>query len=478
MNYYDLLLARNLANKGDITTESLSVTANGTYSEQGKAYSPVNVNVPLGTKSITQNGTYDAEDDDLKGYSSVEVNVPNKYVYGFHINGNESDPDKMVTYLEDAIGMTPAHMDYTNDVFDYGSWSDIWFIKYLKPCILGQDGTVIKYLDKNDYSKDVDGNTVDIGGTLADANVMIEFPKIFYKIVPDVGDSTSASVYFSPFKLDDGYHDYAYINYQGIHKEHFYLAAYNSSTISNTLRSLSGQTTTKTKSLNGTTEISYAEANGNGWSIEHNGMITLVNLLLVLMGKSTNTQAVYGQGLVDSGTEAINNSFPTGIHNAKGLFYGTNSGTASTYTNAVKVFGIENWWGFIWNRYYGDMLVNGVTKTKYCYGKEDGSTTDSFNTTGEGYITTSTPTPTGTSGQYCIAAHWDSNGFSTYSTNSSTGSASKYYCDGLWFSNSGSHVAYRGGRSHNGALCGAFFRAASDAVSLAAWTLAARIAYI
>ena len=47
MNYYDTLLARNLANKGDPTIEGLSVTENGSYSETGKAYSPVIVNVPL-----------------------------------------------------------------------------------------------------------------------------------------------------------------------------------------------------------------------------------------------------------------------------------------------------------------------------------------------------------------------------------------------------------------------------------------------
>lgn len=48
MNYYDILLAKKL-NKGggEITVEGLSVTENGTYSEVGKAYSPVVVNVEL-----------------------------------------------------------------------------------------------------------------------------------------------------------------------------------------------------------------------------------------------------------------------------------------------------------------------------------------------------------------------------------------------------------------------------------------------
>lgn len=36
----------------------------------------------LGTKTITANGTYDAEDDDLDGYSSVTVNVANSYSAG------------------------------------------------------------------------------------------------------------------------------------------------------------------------------------------------------------------------------------------------------------------------------------------------------------------------------------------------------------------------------------------------------------
>ena len=42
-------------------------------------------------------------------------------IYGMHIDGSESDPDSMITYLEDAVGMTPAYMDYTNDAFNYGS---------------------------------------------------------------------------------------------------------------------------------------------------------------------------------------------------------------------------------------------------------------------------------------------------------------------------------------------------------------------
>lgn len=94
MSYYDILLAKNLSGGGgggDITVESLSVTANGTYSApSGKAYSPVVANVPNSytasdegkvvsngalvsqtSQTIDTNGTYDTTLKD-----EVVVDVP------------------------------------------------------------------------------------------------------------------------------------------------------------------------------------------------------------------------------------------------------------------------------------------------------------------------------------------------------------------------------------------------------------------
>ena len=416
----------------------------------------------------------------IHAYTKNTISVVGIEKYGFHIDGSKSVPTEIVSYLSDCdnANYTPAHMDYTNDVFDYGSWESAWFIQGVKPCILGTDGTVIKYLDKNDYTKDIDGYTVDIGGTLANANVMVEFPKIWLKVVPDNGDNTSANVYISNLKLDDGYKDYAYINYQKTHKNHFYLSAYNSSTIDSKLRSLSGQTTTKTKTLAGTTEISYAEANGAGWSTEHAGQIMLINFLLLLMGKSTNTQAVFGEGLHTNGSEAVNNNFPTGVHNTKGLFYGTNSGAAATYTNAVKVFGIENWWGFQWQRYSGDILSSNTLKIKLCYGQEDGSTVDNFNTDATGYRIVSGGSATGTSGQYISQMIFDTGGMYAKEANNSNASSTSKYCDGYWFSGSGVRFALRGGDSYYGALVGAFCVNRGNAVGSAYWNVGARLSYI
>ena len=392
-------------------------------------------------------------------------------VYGFHINDSESNPSSKVTYLADAVGMTPAYMNYTTGQFNYGSWQDAFFMP--RPCILSQTGQVMKYLNPNDFTKDVDGNTVAIDGGLVGANVMIEFPKIWYKVVPDSDNSYSGSVYISSVKVDEGYKDYAYIDYQGNHKEHFYMPAYNGSLVNNVMRSISGQTVNKSKT--GQQEIDYCTANGNGWYTEDAGEIMLINFLLILMGKSTDTQTVFGQGLHTNGTETINNGFTTGIHNDKGMFYGTNSGTiaSGSYGNAVKIFGMENYWGFQWRRYAGNMLVSGVRKIKLCYGNEDGSTSFAFNGTGDGYVNVG-QTPSGTSGGYISKMKFTHDGM--YSAVSS-GSSSTYYCDGQWYNNSATCYALRGGDSYYGSLVGAFSVALSGAFASAWWNVGAAPSY-
>lgn len=381
----------------------------------------------------------------------IEEGGGGRPVYGMHIDGNESDPTSMITYLADAEGMTPVHMDYTNDKFDYGSWGDT-FILNEKPCVLNSDGTVYAYLNKDDFTKDVYGNDVTAivdGTTDFGQNIMIEFPKIYMKIVPDTNDSKSASVYFSPVKLDIDYKDYAYIDKSGNHKEHFYMPTFNGSLVNGVMRSLMGKTVSN--NLNAQQEINACVANGIGWYTEDAGEVMLINMILLLIGKSTDTQTVFGQGLSNGGSEDINNGFTTGVHATKGMFYGTNSGTASTYTNAVKVFGIENWYGFQWRRYAGDINNKGTRKIKLCYGRGDGSTTDSFNIGGTGYVDVGA-TPSGTGGGYISEMKFTESGM--YSKISS-GSSSTYYTDGQWFNNGQVNYALRGGDSDGGSSVGA-----------------------
>ena len=400
-------------------------------------------------------------------------------VYGFHIDGNEDDPASNVTYLRDAVGMTPAKMDYTAGKFNYGTWGDAFFMP--RPCMVKQDGSVDYYLDSNDYSKKADGTASDVADTTYNGNAMMEWgkdgKKIWMKIVPDTNDEKSGSVFIADHKADDDFHDYPFHNSKGVSVPHFYTPIYNGAIIDNKMRSISGTQVSKTKTAQ--QEIDAAQLNNAVaadviWNTELFSDIQLINALLILIGKHTDTQTTFGEGLHTGGTEAINDNFRTGVHDAKGLFYGTNSGAIAdgSYGNAVKVFGMENWWGFQWRRYQGHIMVDGVQKVKNTYGTEDGSTVSAYNLTGDGYISVGA-TPTGTSGQYLCEMLFSPRGILPKKADNTVGASSKYYCDGFWFNNSGTRVPYRGGYSAYGAWDGAFSAYLSADASHAWWGLGA-----
>lgn len=389
-------------------------------------------------------------------------------IYAFHIDANESDPSEAVTYLKDAVGMVPAKMNFTSGKFEWGSWQDAFFMP--KPCMLNSDGTVDYYLDPDDYTKKEDGTPSDVANTAYDGNAMMEWgqngKKIWMKIVPDA-DHLGASVYVADYQADADYHDWPFHNSAGESTDHFYTAIYNGSLISDKLRSLSGQAVMKTKTAE--QEVNYAKANNVGsadkWNIDIYSDAILINMLLYMMGKSLDTQTVYGMGLVNSGTEAINDAFRTGVHNTKGMFYGTNDGAAATYTNAVKVFGMENWWGVQLRRTLGMLIVDGAIKFKNTVGTEDGSTVNGYNLTGEGYKSAGV-SPVGSSNNdgYVKEMYFTEDGM--FPKTAIGGSSSTYYCDWLYFIASGVGVPRRGGYSAYGLHAGASswaFTAASSA---------------
>ena len=396
--------------------------------------------------------------------------------YGFHIDGSESVPSAKITYLADAVGMEPAKMDYTNDVFDYGSWKDAFFLP--RPCMLKSDGTVDYYLDPDDYTKKADGTASDIANDAYDGNAMMEWGKngrkIWYKIVPDANDDTSASVYIADYQVDEGYVDYPFHSFDGASHNHFYTPIFNGwLDTNNKLRSISGKQVMASKTA--TNEVTYATNNNPAdtpiWNIEQYCDIVLITLLLWLMGKSTNTQDVFGNG-ISSGSQAGCEAYRTGSLNDKGMFYGKD-GSVNT-TTAVKVFGMENFWGLQWRRYQGHLLIGGSQYVKMTYGQEDGSTADGFSLAGTGYINKGHQ-PTGTSGQYLKTQEYDSMGFYPKNANNTDASATKYYCDGLWFNNSGTRVPLRGGSSSSGALDGASAVDLCYAASYAYWYLGASL---
>ena len=391
-------------------------------------------------------------------------------IYGFHINGSESDPEAAVTYLADAVGMNPAGMSFSSGgSFSYGSWERAFFMP--RPCMLKYDGTVDYYLKENDYTKKEDGTASDVTNTSYAGNAMMEWgrndKKIWMKIVPTSGDAKSGDVFIADYQADPDFHDWPFHNCDGVSVPHFYTPIYNGSLIDGKLRTLSGQALIFGKTAQ--EELDAAHANNPGqdilWETEVLADIELINALHYLMFKTLDVPAKLGLGFTSS-NEAGMKAWRTGELNTKGLFFGYNDGT-----HAVKSFGMENWWGMQWRRYLGHIMVNGSQKCKLTRGTEDGSSAEGYNLTGDGYITKGV-TPGGTSGGYISEVTFTEHGIFP---KTASGSSSTYFCDGLWFNNAITSVPLRGGRAASGVKCGVASVNLNSAAGDADWNVGASL---
>ena len=79
-----------IPNEYIIPSGEIEFTQNGTYDVADKASAKVNIKEKvLGTKTITKNGTYKASDDDLDGYSEVEVETSGVDINDYYVtSGN------------------------------------------------------------------------------------------------------------------------------------------------------------------------------------------------------------------------------------------------------------------------------------------------------------------------------------------------------------------------------------------------------
>lgn len=376
-------------------------------------------------------------------------------VYGFRISA-EQDGSCSVSYLEDAIGATPAFMDFTTGRFNYGSWENAFFMP--KPCMLKFDGTVDYYLDPDDFDYRSDGVTPsDVANENYEGNAMIEWNKIWYKIVPLEGRDGCADIFISDHKADDDYVCYSFIDNNGNEKDHFYTPIYNGTYTHGKLRSLSAKT--HTVNVSGKVLCSYAEANGEGWSAETYVDRVLINCLLVLMGKSLDSQKIYGYGHYTGGSNASSH-YKTGLLNRRGMFWG------STGNTGVKVFGIENYYGEVDRATLGVMNLKG----KY-YIKLHGP----YNTTGEGY-TEAGDVPNSTGGSHFITKmNFDNNLILPSACRG--GPESTCYADSMRSVITKNSMLFCGGASYYGLRVGAFTFDVGSEASVSTWGRGAACSY-
>lgn len=412
-----------------------------------------------------------------KVYNFAPTNMFGAWLYGYVELDNEATPGSRITYLEDNKNFSPCKMNFTSDLFNFGSWQNSPLISWnnMRPCMLynnssGQNGKVAYYLDPNNLGKIYNSDTnSDIANTNFAGNAMVEVRRVFTKVITK-NDETGRKtfVYFSNVKLDSGFECWPCKRADGTYNDFFYMPIFNGSFISNTVRSLSGQSV-----MNGKTaqqEIDGARVNGNGWDTETHGQNQYFIHLFKLLFKTSDSQSALGQGKSNGGSDA-GALLKTGTMNDKGIMWGS-----TNIALGVKFCYMENWWANQWRRYRGHIVINGKHYVKMTKSTIDGSTVDDYNITGAGYIPLEdVPACSGTSGGYSSQSQ-ESGNYGRFSTVNS-GSSTTYSCDGGWFNNSGTMYPYRGGASYYGALCGVSCFYSDHAASLTAWGLGAALSY-
>ena len=377
----------------------------------------------------------------IKGSNDI-IYAPKKdgFIYGYRIQENQSNPYNRVTYIKNAVGMTPAHMNFdTNDahnVFDYGSWEDVWFIRDNHACMLNFDGTVDYYLDDDDYTKKADGTASDITDLNYSGNVMAQIPLCWVKRYSKNGYNY---VLISDVQNDTSFKAYAHTDADGNIKDYFYYSCYGGyKDTSNRMRSLSGKT--MTNKLTAANELTYCRANGTGWCTHTWSQRSLIIDLLVLIGKSTNGQNRFGDGNAYS-TDQNLPVLKTGTLNNKGRFYGK-----STATTQVKVFHIEKFWGDISDRIAGLITMNRVVYAKMT------PEADGYNTDATGYTNTNITLPS------------NSNNFTNSMTctewgllpRQTVGASNTYYADYFSIATGTKYLCVGGTVRSSTAVCGPF----------------------
>ena len=368
--------------------------------------------------------------------------------------------------------MTPAKMIYDETThkgtFDYGSWSNVWFIKNNRPVKLNFNGTVEAELNPNNYWETIDGLDSELE-TSTDCNFMSEIPIVYVKRWEDENYNY---VVVCDKQYDEDYLAYANTDKDGNLKPLYAPIFKGYKDSNNNLRSIAG-----VDPLNNTTtsnEVTYSNNTNTagsvtGWQIEDIAKHELISDLLTLISKNTDSQTIFGNGVCSTSTRVFTgyNEIVTNTKTVKsdcGQFCGYNDNT-----HHVSIFHIQDFWGNRWDRCLG--LITSGNKYYYKMTPENGGYTYTENISD--YINNG----------YTIAKNYNGNNITPpatgYIKNQSTGifgnlpinttgaSDSTYYCDHYWYNSSGVCILFLSGRYDYGSNCGArsfnMFNTPSDA---------------
>ncbi len=323
------------------------------------------------------------------------------------------------------------------------------------PCLF-INGAENRKLNPNNYAQYDNGTAADI--TTLGNDVMVKFPRRGL-CIRTIGSDIHITFTDDPDARDFQY--YAFTKGFDDQKTAFYYGAYKAFASSSKLYSSSGRTPTVNTTIGNFRK--YAQARGTGY--EQVGFYQRQYLIAVycLLHQNLNSASHIGRGK-DSGSAVIS----TGGSNTWGMDSELAKTQFPTYltdgAHNVKCLGIEDLWGNCWE------WIDGCVTTNY----NVMTSTGNFNDAGNGYINRGIACYAGYSGTY-ISSVAGNNELGFYPT-AAIGTDTTYFCDGFW--QGASCVAIAGGGWADGAICGVFTLAVSNAASYAYAGNGARLMYL
>lgn len=337
-------------------------------------------------------------------------------IYGVAIADVNTNPETAVTYTDNAIGMMGGST----------SWDNVYPFNDIRPFLV-KDGVEVVELNKNDFTKNISGGSVDITSG-ASGDVMIRFPKIWWKMYKEGGNQY---VKYATKQVDSTWKALAHINSRtGLECDYVYISAYLGYSDGGKLRSLSGKTPTVDTPL--ATFRTQSQANGSNYNQIGFYQITMLQILYTIRYKNLDSQTALGQGYTNANSSKIN----TGGTNSKGMYYGETTGRQQ-----MSFCGIED--------FYGN-----------CFQYVDGIKTDSSNNilistkNLDDNMTGATSYPSGISNTGGYMKEIQGTTETAFNMKVSGGSATTHYSDYAYLD--GGNFAAFGGNWSDGAGAGAF----------------------
>ena len=426
-------------------TKTATLSASGSVTTKISFTGAVTITATDGVDTATSEITV------VSGTSSYNVELSFYKTYSVIIDHAQSDPTNMVSYADDAVGMTKGSSDW---------WTKPIF-KDIKPCVLADGGTVSYYLKPDDFTKKADGTAASI--TTTGNDVMIEIPKCGIKA--EWLDANRLKISLTEKPGVSGY-DYGAFSYAAAGDcDKIYIGAYLAYLSGTKLYSVSGQTPTGNKKIG---EFrTYATNRGTGYVQLQDAMWELMDVLYLIFFGSLNSQSTVGRGYVD-GNSAVYGA--CGSTNAYGMNSEIIKTTNPTYMtdgkHPVKCLGFEDFWGNL--RQWADgMFYNAsrdILRAQYASQCNDDAT---------GYETVVSAATSADGGNYMSKPQGVTKAI--FCLKEQSGSETTYYTDGAYLN--ASQVPNVGGGWSNASDAGAFCRSA-NAVSGAYAYVGARLCYM